>query len=380
MKVAYITTYDAHDRSRWSGLGYYVAKALSDQCHTIEFVGPLTRSRPWTVWAKKLMYDGIRKQRYLADRELRVVKGYAQQAAKQLSRLDVDVVFSPGTLPVAYLESEHPIVLWTDSAFAGMVNFYPEFTNLCAETLRNGNAIEAAALERAQMVVYSSDWAAQTAIDGYGVPPHKLQVVPFGANIDCSPSFDVVRHMAAKRSTRLCTLLFLSAYWHRKGGDVAVEVARQLNASGLPTQLVIVGSRPRMPRPLPPWVQYYGRIRQSSPSRLEELTALMASAHFLLLPTRADCTPVVFGEANAFGVPCLATRLGGISSIIRDGINGTTFSRGAVTEYCDFIRTWFCNPGQYQELALSSFHEYETRLNWSVAGRAVSELLYNLVA
>jgi glycosyltransferase involved in cell wall biosynthesis len=378
MKLGYVTTYDAHDRRRWSGLGYYLARALIDQSHSVEFVGPLHMSRPWYVLAKKVLYMRVRKRKFLPDRDLHVVKEYAKQASRKLSALDVDVVFSPGTIPIAFLESIHPIVVWTDSTFAGMLDFYPEFTNLCAESVQNGSAIEAAALARTAAAIYSSDWAAQTAQQAYGVARDRLHVVPFGANIDAAPTFERVRQIVAARSSSVCTLLFFGLDWYRKGGDVALSVAYQLNAAGLPTELVVIGAGPRSGEPLPPWVRSYGTIRKSSAAQLEQLTTLIAGAHFMLLPTRADCTPVVFSEANAFGVPCLSTRIGGIASVIRDGVNGATFAPGAVSEYCDYIMAHFADRRAYQELALSSYHEYEARLNWSVAGRAVSEVLANL--
>jgi glycosyltransferase involved in cell wall biosynthesis len=379
MKLAYVTAWDARDRSKWSGLGYYMARALEQQSHTVEYVGPLRVSQRWYLWAKKQLYARGLKKRYLPDRDPPVAKGFARQASRRLSRLAVDIVFSPGTVPIAYLESEQPIVFWTDSTFAGMVDFYPEFTNLCRETLQNGTALEAAALERAALAVYSSEWAAQTAIQSYGVAQTKVHVVPFGANIDETPTLDVVRGMVAARSTRVCKLLFLGVAWFRKGGDIALEVARELNAAGLPTELMVVGCKPRIPGPRPHFVRYGGTISKSSPTRVIELKALMAESHFLVLPSRADCTPVVFNEANAFGVPCLATAVGGIASIIRNGVNGSTFARdAAISTYCEYIWTHFSDLQAYRDLALSSFREYETRLNWSVAGRTVSELMANL--
>ncbi len=381
VKLAYVTAYDARDRSKWSGLGYYMARALNQQAHSLTYVGPLRMSQPWYRWAKKQTYALALQKRYLSDRDLPVVTSFARQASQRLSRLAVDVVFSPGTVPIAYLEAEQPIVFWTDSAFAGMVDFYPEFTNLCRETLRNGSSVEAAALGRAALAVYSSEWAAETAIQAYGFPRAKVHVVPFGANLDETPSFDEVRGMIDARSTRVCRLLFLGVAWFRKGGDIALEVARELNAAGLPTELLVVGCKPLVAGPIPDFVRSAGVISKSSPMRLLQLKALLAKSHFLVLPSRADCTPVVFGEANAFGVPCLATAVGGIPSIIRAGVNGSTFARdAAISNYCEYIWTYFTDRQRYRELALSSFREYETRLNWSVAGRAVSELIANVAS
>jgi hypothetical protein len=290
MRIGYVTTYDPHDRSQWSGLGYHVARALRQQHHTLEFVGPLRKVRAWNIARKKMFYRA-RGKGYLSDRDRVVVRGYAAQATRKLAQLQVDVVFSPGTIPVAFVETSRPVVIWTDSSFAGMVDFYPDFTNLCAETLQSGGAIEAAALERAALTMYSSAWAAQTARQFYAVPDCKLRIVPFGTNIEAAPGPGDVKRMLAARSGQVCKLVFLGVDWHRKGGDVAVEVARQLNASGLPTSLVVVGTRPRMPAPYPAWLHYQGSIGKTSPTRLAELTALLADAHFLILPTRRPVDP-----------------------------------------------------------------------------------------
>jgi hypothetical protein len=47
-------------------------------------------------------------------------------------------------------------------------------------------------------------------------------------------------------------------------------------------------------------------------------------------------------------------------------------------EYCEYIYNIFTNYNQYKQLALSAFNEYESRLNWRVAGQEVRDLLMTL--
>jgi hypothetical protein len=47
-------------------------------------------------------------------------------------------------------------------------------------------------------------------------------------------------------------------------------------------------------------------------------------------------------------------------------------------EYCEYIYNIFTNYHQYKELALSAFNEYESRLNWRVAGQKVRDLLITI--
>jgi glycosyltransferase involved in cell wall biosynthesis len=93
------------------------------------------------------------------------------------------------------------------------------------------------------------------------------------------------------------------------------------------------------------------------------------------MPSIAECTPIAFCEANSFGLPCLATNVGGIPSVIRNDVNGTTFALDArPEEYCRYI-IQALDASRYPELAASSFNEYQTRLNWTTAGETVKKLL-----
>jgi len=61
-------------------------------------------------------------------------------------------------------------------------------------------------------------------------------------------------------------------------------------------------------------------------------------------------------------------------------LNGKLFDKDAAPiEYCEYIYNAFANYTQYKELALSAFNEYESRLNWRVAGNKVKELLMSIV-
>ncbi len=79
------------------------------------------------------------------------------------------------------------------------------------------------------------------------------------------------------------------------------------------------------------------------------------------------------------GVPCLSTTVGGIPTMIHNDVNGRLFAPNAeISEYCDYISNLFSNYDHYQNLALAAFGEYESRLNWQVAGQKVKDLLMTI--
>ena len=380
-RIAYVTTYDASDVLNWSGLGFYISQALLNQGLDVDFIGRL--ANPYSfhslmTGSKKAFYRYLLRKNYLRDRDPALLRGYARTVAKRLQGSSSDWVFCPGTIPVSYLECKQPIAFWTDVTFAGIIDFYKSYAgNLCSETLQQGHAMEQSILDRCRLAIYASDWAAQTAIDSYGAMPEKVEVVPFGANIECDRTPDDISQIVAERTQKVCRLLFIGVDWERKGGDIAYKVTKQLRESGLDTELTVVGCQPVIDEsPEPHFVKHIGFIKKSTPEGRARLNKLLAESHFLILPSQAECLGVVFCEASSFGLPSIATNVGGISAAVRNGKNGYTFDLNAeISEYCQKILYLFNNYDVYQALSESSFEEYQTRLNWQVAGQKVKQLI-----
>ena len=381
MKLTYVATFNARDWNgfnNWAGTGYYIPESLKKQSIPIEYVGPLKEPLALRVMCKlKRHYHELFSQgNYLKTLDPLILKNYANQVSQELSRIETDIVFGATVTPIAYLECKQPIVFWADATFENLLNFYPQFTGLCKESIQNGHLMERQALQKCKLAIYSSEWAARSAIDYYQTDPSKVKVIPFGANIDTNKTTKEIKILIESRPQEKCKLLFLGVNWFRKGGDIALEVAKKLNYLGLETELTIVGSQPTMERPLPDFINLLGFIDKSTDEGIEKIYRLIADSHFLILPSLADCTPIVFCEANSLGVPCLSRNVGGIPTIIKDNVNGKLFDRDAdITEYCDYIYRLFDNYSDYKKLAFSSFQEYQSRLNWSVVGQKVKDLL-----
>lgn len=377
MKISYITIDDASDVHNWSGLDHFIAKALEEQKADIDYVGNLQTHPGLSLRFKNQFYRLLGKK-FKYERNVAIASAYARQVKARINQ-DSDIIFCPGTLPIALLENDKPKVFYTDATFAGMIGFYDDFTGLSPETIRHGNLLEQIALEGSDLAIYASDWAARTAIDNYRVDPAKVKVVPFGANITSNRNISDIREMVGRRSARECNLLFLGVDWARKGGDIAVKVTEYLNNAGLKTKLHIAGIKNLPITPLPDYIVDHGFISKATTEGQEQLDKLFAGSHFLLLPTRAEAYGLVFCEANSFGVPCIAPAIGGITTIIKDDVNGRLFSLKAdPSEYAEYILSVFRDRPAYDQLCYSSFNEYEQRLNWKVSGKTILNLLREL--
>jgi glycosyltransferase involved in cell wall biosynthesis len=303
----------------------------------------------------------------------------AAEVASRLKKTDADVVFSPSTIPICYLNTKTPIAFWTDATVAGVVGFYPHYSNLCKESLDDFHKMEQAALSNCRLAIYSSDWAAATAINKYQVDSSKVKVVPFGANVDCSRALENIREIVSRKRADVCKLLFLGTEWYRKGGDIAVAVLRSLNEKGLRAELTIVGCD--VEGTAPDSVSAKGFVSKRTREGQATIDRLFAESHFLVLPSRADCVPVAIAEANSYGVPVISSNVGGITTAVRDGVNGFALphSDRFVEDASSIIRKYMGSPADYQCLAEQSFGEYTQRLNWKTSARRVHELLQGVL-
>ncbi len=380
MRIAFASIPDPDDISAWSGTIYHMYHGLKDHGVEVIKVGPLTSRVEQLARLKSGYYQAIRGLRFDRFREPAVLRDLARQISAQLRGSQVQAVISPSSLPLAYLGDEVPKMVWTDATFGGMQDFYPEFSNLARECERKGNIAERRSLGSCAAAIYSSDWAADSARDLYDVPADKLLVVPFGPNIECLLDESGARRMVAAKPMATCDLLFLGVDWERKGGPLAFQLAEELNRRGVPTRLLVAGCEPPI-HPLPSWVETHGFISKRTEDGRRRLIDLLLHAHFLVLPSQADCTPCVFSEASAYALPVLTTAVGGIPSVVRDGVNGRTFPLDTEAQvYAEVVSSLFADPRRYRAMALASYEEYRTRLNWPTAIAHVVERLELVIA
>ncbi|OGT42527.1 MAG: hypothetical protein A3F42_04965 [Gammaproteobacteria bacterium RIFCSPHIGHO2_12_FULL_37_34] len=375
MRVAFTTTFDAQDIHNWSGTPYYMSRAFMLEGVDINYIGPLARKLPPFFKAKQIWNKYVSNQRESPRFNTIAAKYYSKQVNDHLQTMTIDAIISPLVNPIAYLDCDKPIILWTDSVYAALVGFYPDFAYHSANSIKQGNKITEACLERCTLAIFSSEWAANSAIELYGADRKKVKVVPFGANIESSPTFEQVRYLIKQRAKDKIKLLFLAKSWERKGGDMVFAVAKELHDAGHPVELNIIGHTPKMDTILP-FVNCLGFQSKQTPEGRAKIAELLSQSHFLILPSRAEAYGIAFCEANAYGLPCLTSYTGGISTIVKDNMNGMTFALHApVSAYCDYIVNLMQNRSQYEALALSAYHEYNTRLNWKTATRQVKTMI-----
>ena len=381
IKIAFLTArYNPYDRRSWrswSGTVYHTAQALKKHCGEPSYLSPVLPCRKEDLIAAIIRRSSqiLLGEKYACS--IFLANSYARAGAQWLAGQSFDVIVAPnGALDIAFLETNIPIVLVEDATFGLLFDYYPAFSGLLARSIYEMNTLQALALKKASAVIYSSAWAARSAIEDYGADPAKVHVVPFGANFDECPPQEVA--LARKPSDR-CRLLFLAAGWARKGGDIAFETLLKLEELGIAAELIVCGCTP-------PKALVHERMRvipfldKNDQRQRRELEQLFMVSDFLLVPTRADCSPMVFCEANAFGLPVITTNTGGVPEVIRDGENGflLPYDAGGAA-YAEVIARLYRDEQRYVQLARTSRAAFESRLNWDAWGVAVKHILADLL-
>jgi glycosyltransferase involved in cell wall biosynthesis len=375
MKIAYIYNGDSQNIRNWSGTIFYIAESLKSVGYELNLVDNLKVNYKFLFLLKKAFYKLIGKRIEL-ERELSVSQSYGKEISQRIS--DSQILISAGSAYIAFVEKVCPIIIWADISFQGFIDFYPETKNYANSTITNGNEIEKLAFDKADYIVFSSDWAALEAKRLYKLNDAKVKVIPFGANIEVNRTKNDIENIVSKKDFSVLNLLFLGVDWFRKGGEKAYQVTKLLNQRGVKTTLHVVGCKAEVEDKS--YIKEYGFIDKSTIEGRKQIDYIFEQTHFLIVPSIAEAYGIVFAEASSYGVPSIATKSGGIPSVVRDRINGITFSLDTnIEEYCNFIVDHFTNKEKYYKLALSSFDEYENRLNWHSAGLEMKKLIDSLV-
>jgi glycosyltransferase involved in cell wall biosynthesis len=341
-------------------------RGLREQGHEVATIEPTVSRSSLYLHARKAMYRMVGQQ-FHAERQRSIAQELAHSAETQLAMLGSppDLILSSSSLPMAYLRTDLPTAFWTDATFASMLGFYQEFNHLSSETIQSGMELENQAIARCDHAIYSSDWAARSAIKDHRGDPRKVHVVPFGPNLVNAPSTASVLDAITKRERRTCKLVFIGYDWERKQGGLVVQVQQRMERMGIPTELSIIGCTPKLEREHRR-VRTLGLLDKNSPVDKELLLTTLSQSHFLVVPSLAECYGMVYAEASAYGLPSVACAVGGVSTVVREGRNGLLFPPNVDGQHmAERIGSIWSDEVAYATLARSARRDFEERLNWS---------------
>ena len=360
--IGYITVDEPRDRHSWSGTNYFLLRALEAAGYNVRTLGPL-RPQPVLFFCMAFNFITTRllKKRFHYRDSFMLSRAYARLLKKRITGDHIDLFLAPaGLASTALLHVEQPIIYFNDRCIAGALDYHEILSGLFAFSREQSLALERKALANAALAIYSSHWAADAARLVYPESPGKVKVIPMGANLEVAPSAPVARDLPSKK----LKLLFIGVSWRDKGGAIAYKALLELKRRGQPAQLVVCGCTP------PPECDDEDLLREGFLNKnvdadRERLEEHMRAADFLIVPTRFEAYGIVFCEAAAYGIPVLATRTGGVPTIVQEGRTGYLFDISEDGEaYADRVMKIIAEPAHWQEMRTNARKRYEEVLNW----------------
>jgi len=264
-------------------------------------------------------------------------------------------IFVPaGLAEIAFLNTKIPIISFGDCSILQLFNYYPSLNNVSKISWWEVDFVEHRAFNKIALAFFSSSWASDFVSQHFKV--NRVATVPFGSNIS------QLTEISPKRlSQKECNLLFVGVDWGRKGGEVALEILQDLIEGKMDVRLTVIGCIPPPGSDLKN-VRVIEKLDKDSAEG--EFVAILNQTDFFILPTRADCTPIVIAEAFSVGVPVLATNTGGIPSLVTEGVNGFMFAQDDVQGYVQRIIQLMSSPLHYEMISRNCIQSYTAAFNW----------------
>lgn len=286
-----------------------------------------------------------------------------------LGRVDAALDFFHGFTPWILTRPDRPYLAWSDCTFHDYVRIYHDVEGFKASDLARIEEAEATWLSGAERILFTSRWAANRALETYGLRKDMLGVVGlFGeADLPENDAYEDGSHF-----------LFVSTNFVAKGGPTVIEAFRKVRRRYPEARLTVVGDRPNGGA-VEAGVTYAGYLRKEDPGESKRFRELVGSVRSVVHPTKSDILPLILIECGYHGCPVIASRRFAIPELVSDAVNGFLLNdpsdAGALEE--KMIRMITMDDYDYRRMRAASWErtrgffskvQFESRLCSEVEG------------
>lgn len=171
-------------------------------------------------------------------------------------------------------------------------------------------------------------------------------------------------------------ILFLGSPWDIKGVDVLIKAYRKISARFPDFVLKVVGW---FPEPglgfLKSLAEDDPHIQICRPVHYREAMSLVAGCYAVVLPSRSEAMGRVLLEGMAYGKPLIASRVDGIPTYVKEGVNGILVEPEDVEGLADAMAKLMATPEEARKIGLAGREYARTHLSEKTYLEKFSEML-----
>jgi D-inositol-3-phosphate glycosyltransferase len=222
----------------------------------------------------------------------------------------------------------------------------------------------------------------------YGAATERIEIVPPGVDHEIFHPVDERRRAEERRSLGLGTapaLLFAGRIQPLKGADLAVQALAELHD---PDAVLLVVGGPSGPdgdlelarlHELSAKLGLSGRVRFVPPQSHAELARYYRAVDVCLVPSHSESFGLVALEAAACGTPVVAAAVGGLQSLVDDGVTGFLVDSRDPTDYAEPIERLLERPDLAHAMRTAA-EARSRRYGWSMTAARLRRLYTDLLA
>ncbi|MBI4309660.1 MAG: glycosyltransferase [Candidatus Omnitrophica bacterium] len=106
---------------------------------------------------------------------------------------------------------------------------------------------------------------------------------------------------------------------------------------------------------------------------------MLQQSHIFFLPSVAEALPVVLMEAQAAGIPVVATHVGSVAQVMADGRSGFLVPAMDVNAMCDKLEYLVRNPGQWAAMGTAGCQHVQERYDIKKLNQRLVDLCQGLL-
>lgn len=105
---------------------------------------------------------------------------------------------------------------------------------------------------------------------------------------------------------------------------------------------------------------------------------LLNSSKIFFLPSYSEALPMSILESMAYGLPVVSTKVGGIPTVVSEGINGYLYTPGSSVDFANAIIKILCNPYLWEKMHKSNIKKIINRFSIETNVKKVSAIYYKI--